>query len=154
MAVSNKQVVRRFIDECWNSHDAEKMRALCDPNVVTEESAAPEPVKGIENNVRLMQQYLSAFPDIRMKVLTQIEEGDRVVTHFTGSGTHKGPFLGVPATQRKFSDVQAMEIDQVRDGKIVHSVTIWDVAGMTRQLGISSELAASSYRPAEHRPSM
>ena len=74
------------------------------------------------------------------------------MTHYSGSGTHRGTFLGVPATQRKFTNVECIQIDQVRDGKIVHTKAIWDVANLQRQLGLAPEMARGTQETHERRP--
>ncbi len=43
-----------------------------------------------------------AFPDIQYTLNDQIAEGDKVVTHFTMTGTHNGPFLGNQPTGNTF----------------------------------------------------
>ena len=51
---------------------------------------------------RWVSPFRSAFPDFEMEVVDLIAEGDRVVAHFRCSGTHRGEWLGVPGTGRRF----------------------------------------------------
>ena len=39
-----------------------------------------------------------AFPDLKVTIHDQVAEGDEVVTRKSYTGTHRGTFLGVPAT--------------------------------------------------------
>ena len=77
----------------------------------------------------------TAFPDLVVTVHDQIAEGDRVVTRWSGEGTHLGDFLGHGGTGKKVR-IQAIHIHQVVDGRII---TLWeqiDLFGLSKQLGI------------------
>jgi hypothetical protein len=65
----------------------------------------------------------------------QISEGDKVLTRFEWTGTHRGPFLGVPATHRPVK-VWGMVIDRFESGKIQDTRIIMDTLGLMMQLGV------------------
>lgn len=65
----------------------------------------------------------------------QIAEGDKVLSRFEWTGTHRGNLLGVPPTGRPVR-VWGMVIDRLQDGKITHTRIIMDTAGMMMQLGV------------------
>jgi predicted ester cyclase len=56
-----------------------------------------------------------ALPDMHWTVEEQMAEGDKVLTRFAWTGTHKAGFLGVPATGRQVS-VWGMVIDRLENG--------------------------------------
>jgi len=68
---------------------------------------------------------LKGFPDMRVDIDDFIAEGEKVVQRFIFSGTHKGEFLGVPASGKSaraagvhihlFQAGQAIEVWQVLD---------------------------------------
>ena len=76
----------------------------------------------------------TTFPDIDVSVDDLIAEGDRVVIRWTGTGTHSGEFMGVPATGVKIS-VTGIAIDRIEGGKIVEHWEQFDTLGMMQQLG-------------------
>jgi predicted ester cyclase len=45
----------------------------------------------------------TAFPDLRWTLRDTIAEDDRIMTLSTWTGTHRGPFMGIPATGRAVS---------------------------------------------------
>jgi predicted ester cyclase len=51
------------------------------------------------------------------------------------SGTHKGDYMGVPATNKRVS-VDGMTIHHLANGKIMDSYANWDALGMMQQLGV------------------
>jgi hypothetical protein len=58
------------------------------------------------------------------------------VIHWTGAGTHKGQFLGMPATNKKAS-VTGTSIFRIEGSKIVEEWASWNLMSMMEQLGIS-----------------
>ena len=94
---------------------------------------------------RWVQPFQSAFPDFEMEIVGLIAEGDRVVGHFRCSGTHRGDWLGVPPTGRRFDGVDEIYIFEVQDGKLVSAIGVEDNLTRMRQLRI--EPAASATTP-------
>jgi predicted ester cyclase len=66
-------------------------------------------------------------------VLEQIVDGDRVATRKNFHGTHRGDFLGMPATGRRVT-VRVMDIVR-SEGKIAEHWNVVGVADLMRQLG-------------------
>ena len=86
---------------------------------------------GLKDVLRGMR---AAFPDMHWIVEEQIAEGDKVVTRFEWTGTHRAEFFGVPATGRPVK-VWGVVIDQLEGGKIKNSRIIMDALGLMMQLG-------------------
>jgi predicted ester cyclase len=55
--------------------------------------------------------------------------------HSSVSGTHTGPFMGIPPIGSTFSDVHHIYIFTFRDGKIAEYRAVRDDIAMMRQLG-------------------
>lgn len=121
-AEANKQLVRRFVDEVVGERN---------PDAV-DELAAGEFARAAK---RWVSPFQSAFPDFRMELVDLIAEGDTVVGHFRCSGTHRGEWLGVPATGRRFEAVDEIYIFKVRGGKLVSGLGVEDNLTRLRQLG-------------------
>ena len=84
-----------------------------------------------------VQPFQSAFPDFEMEIVDLIAEDDKVVAHFRCSGTHRGEWLGLTPTGRRFERVDEIYIFEVRDGKLVSAVGVEDNLTRMRQLGIA-----------------
>lgn len=78
-----------------------------------------------------------AFPDLHITIDDLIEEGDKVVSRQSVTGTHQGEYMGVQPTGRS---VTYNEVFLVRfvDGRIVETWGIVDVLAQVRQLGVIS----------------
>jgi steroid delta-isomerase-like uncharacterized protein len=87
---------------------------------------------GLKDVVRTMR---TAFPDIHWAVEETIAAGDKVVSRFKWTGTHRENFLGIPATGRKVT-VPGVVIDRLNAGKMSDSRILMDTLGMMQQLGV------------------
>ncbi len=120
----NKLLVRRLVEE-----------AVARRNIdVLDELAAGEFAEVAKRWVRPFQ---SAFPDFEMEIVELIAEGEKVVAHFKCSGTHRGEWLGVPATGRRFDGVDEIYIFEVRNGRLVGALGVEDNLARLRDLGIA-----------------
>jgi predicted ester cyclase len=62
-------------------------------------------------------------------------EGDRVIAHFTVSGTQQGAFLGIPSTG-KHATITDIEIVRIAKGKFVEIWVQADFLGLLQQFGV------------------
>src|SRR5215204_4765892 len=89
------------------------------------------------------QRFVTALPDIHFEVLHVLAEGDHVLIHWTGSGTHAERLATVtgetiPPTRRSMT-VSGALLTEVRDGKIVREWIYWDQLSLLGQLGITDQ---------------
>jgi len=73
------------------------------------------------------------FPDLRLRVISQIAEGDKVATWGYFEGTHLGEFNSIPPTGIK-ARWFGCAIDRIAAGQVVEAWHEMDVFGLTRQL--------------------
>ena len=129
------ELARRFFDEVWNQGDESAI-----DRYIAEHADGNDATFGIgrEGFRAQWRQWRAAFTELHFAVEEIVAEGDKVVTHWTLSGTQTGAFLGIPATGRRVS-VGGMSLDTVRDGQLVAGVDAWDELGLRRQLGVIPE---------------
>lgn len=78
---------------------------------------------------------IAAFPDLAMTVEDIVDGGDKVVARVRLTGTHKGDFMGIPATGRQV-DIQLIDIMRLGDDGLVHEHWgVFDEMTLMRQLG-------------------
>ena len=63
-----------------------------------------------------------------------VAEGDKVVLQTTMSGTHEGPFWGIPPTGRRFAQ-RHVHVLRIVAGKVVEHAAVRDDLGFLQQLG-------------------
>lgn len=129
----NKLIIRRFIDEVLNQRNFATLDEIVGKDFI-EEVPFPGQGPGRDGLRDIIKIFAAAFPDMHWEVEEQIAEGDKVATRFTFTGTHRGEFLGIPATGRAVS-VWGIVIDVVRDGTFIQSRIIMDTLGLLGQLG-------------------
>ena len=133
MSADNKALVRRLIDEALNKGNLAVVDELVAPSYVYREPTAGE-VRGPDGLKKMVTMYRNAFPDLRITIDDQIAEANRVVTRWTGRGTHKGELMGVAPSGQEVT-VTGILITRLADGKIVEEWENYDALGMMRQIG-------------------
>jgi steroid delta-isomerase-like uncharacterized protein len=131
---SNKAVVRGFLEEVINQNRLDRADDLVVEDFV-ELDPLPGQRQGREGLKEVLGAMRAAFPDMHWVVEEMVAEGDTVVTRFTWTGTHRGAFLGVPATGRSVV-VKGVVIDELAGGKMSRSRILMDSLGMMQQLGV------------------
>ena len=86
--------------------------------------------------VQYFRMLIAAFPDMRMNVEDVIASGDKAVARVRVSGTHKGEFMGMPATG-KSAAVNLIDITRFGDDGLAHEH--W---GVVDQLALMQQLGA------------
>jgi steroid delta-isomerase-like uncharacterized protein len=124
--------VNRFCADVINAHDPSAADGL-----VADEFLELDPLPGQEPGRAGLQAWLggwfAAFPDLVWTNDEQLVEGDRVVTRFHWTGTHRQEFMGIAATHRAIS-VNGVVIDRVVDGQMVDSRMLMNAFSMFQQL--------------------
>jgi steroid delta-isomerase-like uncharacterized protein len=130
-----KALAQRFTDEVINAHDVGAPLTELVVEDFVEQNPLPGQGPGRAGLGDVLTGMFTAFPDLHWNLLDTIAEDDRIMTLSTWSGTHRGDFLGIPATGRTVT-VEAWTLDRYRDGQLAESRIIMDVAGMLIQLGV------------------
>jgi steroid delta-isomerase-like uncharacterized protein len=128
----NKALVERFVGEFWSSgklSTADELMAA-DVRIVVNNQTVPdiETLKGFCGSLR------EAFPDWHSTFEELVIEGERVAERWTGRGTHRGEFQGIPATGRQVA-VPGTVFYRIVDGKITEFRGQFDWLAMLEQLG-------------------
>ena len=131
-AARNKAVVRRWIEEFKTGGDESVGDEVRSPHFVNH-SAPPGAPAGPEAGKLYFRALRAAFPDLHVRIEDMLAEGDRVVTRQTFSGTHRGEWLGVPATGRTVSWA-VIDIVRLADGRLVDHWAVADLHGLLGQL--------------------
>ena len=129
---ANKALVARYYDEVLNQRNLAALDDLLAPDFA---SWLPDGARlgRAEYRDAVLASH-EAFPDLVVEVLDQLAEGDKVATRWRASGTHRGPFAGVPATGRPVT-ITAMHLHRVSDAKLIEHWEEINLFRLMRQLG-------------------
>ena len=133
MTQDNSAIVRRFVNEVINQGKMGSAEEFVWEDVV-EQVPLPGQGPGLEGLKDVLRGMRSAFPDIDFSIKEQVCEGDKVVSRFEWTGTHKAEFMGVPATGRQVR-VWGVVIDRLEAGRIKDTRILMDALGLMMQLG-------------------
>jgi steroid delta-isomerase-like uncharacterized protein len=78
----------------------------------------------------------TAFPDFNAAPEALVADDESIAFAYTLTGTHKGPFLGLPATGKKIK-IRGVQFSKFKDGKMVERWGSSDELGLLKQLGIT-----------------
>jgi steroid delta-isomerase-like uncharacterized protein len=95
----------------------------------------PGQLPGREGLKAAYKGFSDAFPDIWFTFEDLIAEGDMVVGRGVIEGTHKGPFLNLPPTNKTIKWT-GTRMFRVRDGKVSEGWINFDLLTVFQQMGI------------------
>ena len=141
---ANKAITRRFSDEIWTGKDLTQLEDLVSENYTVHVGGGS--FSGRDAMRAVAEQWHLPFPDLRVTVLQQVAEGDRVVDYLLFEGHHTGtafwPGLfralglpAIPATGKEFKFTQTC-ITRIEDGRMVETWEDFDRIRLWLQLGV------------------
>lgn len=131
----NIRIVRQIYEEVFDRHNLAVVDELYANDFVYHSPGNPGMDRdGLKQG---LSDYITAFPDVRMTVEDIFASEDRVAVRFTARGTHRGEYLGVPATGKQVT-VTSILIHRLSGGKMVEDWEWEDQLGVLLQLGIVS----------------
>ena len=129
--------IRRFYD-LINAGDIDGFgELLADDFVEHEETPGLAPTK--EGVMAFFRGSRAAFPDMRMDAQDVFASGDKVTARVHLTGTHRGPFMGMPATGKQV-DIGLIDIMRMGDDGLCHEHWgVMDALAMMQQIGAVPE---------------
>jgi steroid delta-isomerase-like uncharacterized protein len=125
MSTQNKTTARRFVEEIFNARKTESAKDFVTPDIVYH--GMGEEVRNLEEFKKWVAEDLSAFPDMKVTVLDDFGEQDKVAIRWTLKATHEKDFADFPATHKKF-ETRGVEIFHFKGDKIKEAWTISDMS--------------------------
>ena len=138
MAEDMKALARRFYDEIMSQGKLEVIDELVADDLV-EHQEMPGIPAGKAGIPVWVTAFRNAFPDLKTEILAVVSEGDEVWVHGRMTGTHKGDFMGIPATGKMIS-VSMFDRVRVRNGKAIEHWGVSEDLAMMTQLGVVPEM--------------
>ena len=123
-AADNDALVRRWI-QAYNDRDTAGEEA-----VRTADYAAHVPGLPSFDNAGWKQfvwGFAAAFPDLHLTIEDVVAGEDKVAARIRFRGTHRGEFMGIPATGKEVT-FASMELNHVVGGKVAEHWVIIDMS--------------------------
>ncbi len=126
----NERVVEKIF-ESWDRHDLEALMShFSDDVTVVTPSGRTVDKEGLR---RMVAIEFSGFPDGRFRVDRMVSKGNTVWVESTFTGTHKGDWFGIPATNKKV-EYPEVDIYDFEAGKVKLFKFYLDVRSIENQL--------------------
>jgi steroid delta-isomerase-like uncharacterized protein len=129
----------------WNDHNKQRLLDLYHPDFEGEDLSEGKRANGLYDAGRMIDYVLTAFPDLEMTLLEWGTDGDKVFCFWQASGHQRGRLMNIPPTGKAVSFMGSTFIT-LKDGKIIRSRRIWDVATALRNIGLLPEPTTFEYR--------
>ena len=130
----NIATLRRFVEEVINHGRLDAADELVESDFI-ELDPLPGQRQGREGLKEVIGMMRAGFPDIHWVINETVAAGDKVVTRFTWTGTHRGVFLGIPATNKEVT-VHGVVIDRLNAGRMADSRILMDTFSLMQQLDV------------------
>jgi steroid delta-isomerase-like uncharacterized protein len=118
-------------ERSFHRHSDEQLDALLHPDLVVHAPVLLE--KGAAAFKQALVSTRQAFPDLDIKIEASAAHEGLVFRRWSMTGTHQGPFLGIPATGRKVA-LSGVDVERLEHGRIVEHWSYWDRMSLTEQL--------------------
>lgn len=132
MSIKENKALVRHVVELWNRRDMEAFFKLLAPEYVEH---LPSGDISLEQLKKYAHTFFNAFPDINITISDMVAEGDKVAVLVNWKATHKGEYMGMPATGKKI-DITVAMIIKIAGGRWVEFWNVTDIR-LAEQLGAS-----------------
>lgn len=129
------RLVERYFGELMSEGKLEILTEIMDPGITFHIPTQPKPFIGYDAFRGFVGYLRNAFPDIRFTPENFVVDGAKVASRWQITGTHRGEFLGAPATGNKISD-HGIDIFTIHQGRILSVEVNENDFGLMQQLGI------------------
>lgn len=122
--------LRKVIDT-YNSHELSQFDDLLTDDCIIVRNGVE--ARGREAVKRVIERLYRAFPDIEYRIDDAVASDDKVALRWQGRATHRGEYLGVPATGRQVV-YNGITLYELRDKKIARIWVSADLLSLVRDL--------------------
>ena len=139
MQAENEEFVAALM-AAWNSHDAQRVAQFYSSSYEGVDIGQVAPMRGPAEVQDYFERFYTAFPDAQLTVDSVVADADRCAVAWTAHGTHKGKLMNIPPSGKAVS-VRGVSMLTTAGGKVVRALTVWDMAGLLRAIGLLPRLS-------------
>jgi steroid delta-isomerase-like uncharacterized protein len=128
---SNKEIVEAFCETVFVRHDLSMLDECMRDDYIQHNADVPQGKAGFK---AFFEEAFKAIPDFKYTLRKIVAEGDLVFTHCTTTGTHRGTWIGMPATGNKLN-FDVVDMFRLQDGMIAEHWDVADTLSLFTQIG-------------------
>jgi steroid delta-isomerase-like uncharacterized protein len=131
MQTNNEGLVKSFFDAV-NNHDVKKMSSIVADDYINE-WVGMGPGLNKSDWIKTICSFLESFPDYKDTITNLYTTSTGVIViEFTGSGTHKKDWLGIPPTYKRI-EWKFIALIEIENGKFKRLREYVDTAAFFKQ---------------------
>ena len=135
VAERNRTAARRWIDAFNARDDAAEAAARTADYIAHAPDSIQADALDSDAWVDFLGVFLAGFPDLHLEVLDSSADEGMVAQRILFTGTHTGPFRGLPPTNRQVR-FSGLEINRMVEGKVAEHWFQMDAVTLFEQLGL------------------
>ncbi len=137
---SNRNIVRRCVDDFWNTGNRECMASILATGVLFEDPISAKPIVGRDKLAQHRSALRAAFPDLHVTVKNLYADGNVVISDWTFTGTFKAMWAlpdgtRIPPTN-KVVTYAGLTRYRFENGKIMEITLFYNTLDLNRQIGM------------------
>ncbi len=133
MSIENNKDLMKSYHDAWSNRDLDKMQHMLYKDCITHNLATGEE-RGVQFETEACEIWHRSFDDVQVSIQQIVAESDKVTVYWLLTSKHTGKFMEIEATDKRVS-VPGMEINRIKDGKIVEIWRLSDTMSLMNQLG-------------------
>jgi steroid delta-isomerase-like uncharacterized protein len=134
LEAQNKQIIGRYYNEGWNKGNLETLNEILSTDYINHTPSTPNPPPGPEGLKPIVKAIRRGFPDLHYEIMDIIATDERVVARVVMTGTQTDSLFNMPPSGKRV-EVNQINIEKIKDGKIVEHWRVTDELSMMKQLG-------------------
>ena len=135
-----------FVEEyaaAWSTQNVEMILSFFTEDCVYEDVALGRVNTGKQELEAFLRTTFVAIPDFHIEPKATFAAGPQAANEWVMSGTQRGSFPGIPATNKRFS-VRGASIMEMEEGKIRRNTDYWSLAALLQQVGVLPQTPSES----------
>lgn len=131
----NERLIRCYFEEVWNQGRLDVLDELLAPDYLNHSASVPNPRPGPADLKPIVAQMRAAIADLHYEILDLVVTPTKAAVYLRVTGRHVAPLWGMAPKGSGAIDVRQMQIEWIRDGRIVQHWRLTDELALLRQLG-------------------
>ena len=131
----HRRIIQRYYEEVWNRGRLEVLDELLDPQYINHTPSVPNPPPGPDGLKPIVAAIRKGFPDLHYEIKEIIVNDSMAVARVIMTGTQKDSLFDLPPTGKKIT-VNQINIEKIRNGRVVEHWRVTDELTMMKQLGV------------------
>jgi len=133
-AEEHRSIIQRYYEEVWNRGRLDVLDELLDQQYINHTPSVPGPPPGPAGLKPIVAAIRKAFPDLHYEIKEIVVNDSMAVARVVMTGTQQDSLFDLPPTGKKIM-VNQINMEKIRNGRVVEHWRVTDELSMMKQLG-------------------